>query len=61
MGSNRMVLAPWFIAPGRITDRVAGIAHATGVPMAAPLGAHPLVAETVLDRFDEAVEAQAAA
>ena len=60
-GARRMVLAPWFIAPGRITDRVAGIARAAGIPMAAPLGAHPLVAETVLDRFDEAVEARAAA
>ena len=38
----------------RITPR-------TRIPMAAPLGAHRLVAETVLDRFDEAVAARAAA
>lgn len=60
-GARRMVLAPWFIAPGRITDRVAGIAAENGIAMAAPLGAHPLVAATVLDRFDEAVAARAAA
>ncbi len=29
--------------------------------MAAPLGPHRLVADTVLDRFDEAVAARAAA
>ena len=29
--------------------------------MAAPLGAHALLAETLLDRFDQAVAARAAA
>jgi sirohydrochlorin ferrochelatase len=60
-GARRVVLAPWFIAPGRITDRVAEIAGAAGVSMAEPLGAHPLMAATVLDRFDRAVAARAAA
>lgn len=60
-GAHRIVVAPWFIAPGRITDRVAGIAASTGAVMAAPLGAHPLVASTVLDRFDQAVAARLAA
>jgi sirohydrochlorin ferrochelatase len=60
-GTDRIVLAPWFIAPGRITDRVAGIAASAGVDMADPLGAHPLVAETVLDRFDRAVADRLAA
>lgn len=60
-GADRVVLAPWFIAPGRITDRVAEIASAAGVSMSAPLGAHPLVAQTVLDRFDRAVAQRAAA
>ncbi|WP_167100304.1 sirohydrochlorin chelatase [Mycobacterium sp. DL592] len=60
-GASRVVLAPWFIAPGRITDRVAEIAGAAGIVMAAPLGAHPLVAQTVLDRFDLAVAQRAAA
>jgi sirohydrochlorin ferrochelatase len=49
------VIAPWFLAPGRLTDRVASYAAAEGIPIAAPLGAHRLVVETVLDRFDETV------
>lgn len=60
-GARRVVLAPWFIAPGRITDRVAEIASSAGVSMAEPLGAHPLMAATVLDRFDRAVAERAAA
>jgi sirohydrochlorin ferrochelatase len=60
-GARRVVLAPWFIAPGRITDRVAEIARAAGVSMAEPLGAHPLMAQTVLDRFDLAVAERAVA
>jgi len=60
-GARRIVLAPWFIAPGRITDRVADIAAAEGVAMAEPLGAHSLVAETVLDRYDGAVATRLAA
>jgi sirohydrochlorin ferrochelatase len=54
-GARRLVVAPWFLAPGRLTDRVASYAAAEGIPMAAPLGAHRLVVETVLDRFDETV------
>jgi sirohydrochlorin ferrochelatase len=60
-GASRIVLAPWFIAPGRITDRVAAIAASAGVEMAEPLGAHHLVAATVLDRFDHAVARRLAA
>ncbi|MCX2931001.1 sirohydrochlorin chelatase [Mycobacterium sp. CVI_P3] len=60
-GARRIVMAPWFIAPGRITDRVAAIADAADISMVAPLGAHPLVAETVLDRFDAATADSAAA
>jgi sirohydrochlorin ferrochelatase len=60
-GAKRLVIAPWFLAHGRITDRVAMFARANGIAMAEPLGAHPMVAETVLDRFDEAVAARAAA
>jgi len=60
-GAHRIVLAPWFIAPGRITDRVATIARDAGVGLAAPLGAHPLMAATLLDRFDQAVAQRAAA
>ena len=60
-GASRLIIAPWFLAHGRITDRVAEFARAQGIPMAAPLGPHRLVADTVLDRFDEAVAARAAA
>ena len=60
-GARRIALAPWFIAPGRITDRVARIAIAADVVMAEPLGAHELVALTVLDRFDQAVATRLAA
>jgi len=60
-GARRMVVAPWFLAPGLLPDRIAKYAAAEGIPMAAPLGAHRLVAETVLDRFDEAVADRVAA
>jgi sirohydrochlorin ferrochelatase len=54
-GARRVVIAPWFLASGRLTDRVLEYATAQGIPMATPLGSHQLVAETVLDRFDTAV------
>ena len=60
-GADHAVIAPWFLAHGRITDRVGAYARGAGIPMAAPLGAHRLVAATVLDRFDQAVAARAAA
>jgi sirohydrochlorin ferrochelatase len=61
LGARRIALAPWFIAGGRITDRVAAIAAAEGMAMAGPLGAHPLLAETLLDRFDRAIAQRLAA
>jgi sirohydrochlorin ferrochelatase len=60
-GVARVVIAPWFLAPGRITDRVAAFARANGVAMSEPLGAHALVAATVLERFDRAVAEREAA
>lgn len=57
-GVERIALAPWFIAPGRITDRVAAVAAAADVAVAEPLGAHPLLAATVLDRVDRALAAR---
>jgi sirohydrochlorin ferrochelatase len=60
-GARHIAIAPWFIALGRITDRVAALADTHGVAMAEPLGAHPLLAATVLDRFDLAVAARLAA
>ena len=52
MGARRVVFAPWFLAHGRITDRVADYAAAHSITMTAPLGTHRLVATTVLERFD---------
>ncbi len=60
-GATRLVIAPWFLAHGRITDRVATFARAQHIPMSAPLGVHRQVAETVLDRFDAATVARAVA
>ena len=60
-GATRLVVAPWFLAHGRITDRVAEFARAEGIAMTQPLGAHRLVAETVLDRYEETVATRAAA
>ncbi len=60
-GASRLIFAPWFLAPGLITDGVSNYARDNDIPMAAPLGAHRLVAETVLDRFDEAQAGEAAA
>jgi sirohydrochlorin ferrochelatase len=61
LGARRVAIAPWFLAPGRLTERVAEYAAAEGMSMAAPLGAHRLVVETVLDRFDEALAERLAA
>lgn len=60
-GVTRLVVAPWFLAHGRITDRVARFARQQRIPMSAPLGAHRQVAETVLDRYDAVTVARAAA
>lgn len=60
-GATRLVVSPWFLAHGRITDRVARWAAAQDVRMADPLGSHNLVAATVLDRYDEVSGSRVAA
>jgi sirohydrochlorin ferrochelatase len=60
-GAGRIVIAPWFLAPGRITDRVSAYAQRNNIRMAPTLGAHRLVAETVLDRYDQALAQRVAA
>lgn len=60
-GAHRLVIVPWFLAPGRITDRVADFAAREDISMAEPLGSHNLVAATVLDRFDEVTQTRVAA
>ncbi|WP_420915357.1 sirohydrochlorin chelatase [Mycobacterium malmoense] len=54
-GARRVIIAPWFLAPGLLPDRVRAFADRAGIEIASPLGAHRLVAETVLDRFDQAL------
>ncbi|TPG37462.1 sirohydrochlorin chelatase [Mycolicibacterium hodleri] len=54
-GAREVIIAPWFLAHGRITDRVAASAAELGIRMAEPLGAHNLVAAALLDRFDESL------
>ena len=60
-GADNLVIAPWFLAHGIITDRIATYAAAHDIPMAEPLGSHNLVAATVLDRFDAISAASLAA
>jgi sirohydrochlorin ferrochelatase len=60
-GACRLVIAQWFLAPGRITDRVAEYAFAQGISMTDPLGSHNLVAATVLDRYDTTLRERSAA
>ncbi|HEY3258899.1 MAG TPA: sirohydrochlorin chelatase [Pseudonocardiaceae bacterium] len=62
-GARRIAVAPWFLAPGQLPDRVADAARATdpSVPVADPLGADPEVAQLVLDRYAAALAAPATA
>lgn len=60
-GASRLVVAPWFLAHGRITDRVSDFARAHAIEMSQPLGPHRLVADAVLDRFDAVVATACAA
>lgn len=60
-GARRLVVVPWFLAHGRITDRVTDFAAREDIATAEPLGSHNLVAATVLDRFDDVTENRVAA
>ena len=53
-GARRVAVAQWILAPGLLPDRIAAAAAAAGVPVAAPLGAHPAVAELVADHHAQA-------
>ncbi|MGK8489428.1 sirohydrochlorin chelatase [Nocardia asiatica] len=53
-GADHVLVAPWFLAPGLLTDR---LAHAAPEAIHADvLGAHPALTEVVLDRYHAAVE-----
>ncbi len=54
-GVERIVIAPWFLAPGRLTDRLG--AAALDVVFAETIGAHRNVAEVALDRYRTALGA----
>ena len=59
LGHERVVIAPYFLGPGRLPDAVSRSAVGEGaeVVVAQPLGAHPSLAELVLERYDEALGA----
>ncbi|SNY83189.1 Sirohydrochlorin ferrochelatase [Nocardia amikacinitolerans] len=51
-GADHVLLAPWFLAPGLLTDRLA--TAAPDLPHANVIGAHPAMTEIVWDRYDAA-------
>ncbi|MEW2060505.1 sirohydrochlorin chelatase [Streptomyces sp. NPDC007002] len=54
-GVERVAVAPYVIAPGRLPDRIAAGAEAAGADVVADvLGPAPELARLLLDRFDEA-------
>ncbi|MFD4000481.1 sirohydrochlorin chelatase [Streptomyces rubiginosohelvolus] len=54
-GVERVAVAPYVIAPGRLPDRIAAGAEAVGADVLADvLGPAPELAQLLLDRFDEA-------
>jgi sirohydrochlorin ferrochelatase len=51
-GARRIAVASWFLAPGRLPDKVAALAGPDAL-VAEPLGPAPELAEVVLDRYAE--------
>jgi len=56
-GVERIVIAPWFLAPGRLTDRLgtAALDAAPDVVFADTIGAHHHVADVAVDRYHAAL------
>lgn len=54
-GATEVVVAPWFLSPGLLLDRVRAEAARLEVPVAAALGADRLVAEVVVRRYMSAI------
>lgn len=56
-GARRIVIAPWFLAPGRLTDRLgdAALAAAPDAVFADTIGAHRGVVDVALDRYRTAL------
>ncbi|MFC4127588.1 sirohydrochlorin chelatase [Nocardia rhizosphaerae] len=55
-GVDRIIVAPWFLAPGLLTDRL--LTTAPDVVHAATIGAHSALAEVVSARYDSALAAE---
>lgn len=58
-GARQIVIAPWFLAPGLLLDRVIDrvLTADPAAVVAAPLGATPILAELVIDRYRTAAAA----
>lgn len=56
-GARRIAVASWFLAPGRLPDRITRLAREADpdVLIAEPLGADAGLASLILDRYDEAL------
>jgi sirohydrochlorin ferrochelatase len=55
-GARRVVMAAYFLAPGRLYETVAASARAGGaLAVAAPLGNAPEIAHLILDRVGEKI------
>lgn len=52
-GAEHTLVAPWFLAPGLLTDRL--VAAAPAVVHAQVIGPHPALTDMVLDRYDIAL------
>ncbi|MFE3445542.1 sirohydrochlorin chelatase [Nocardia sp. NPDC059180] len=53
-GAERVLVAPWFLAPGLLTDRL--VNQAPDLVHTQVLGPHPALTDVVLDRYDVAVD-----
>ncbi|WP_072688370.1 sirohydrochlorin chelatase [Rhodococcus marinonascens] len=53
VGADRIVIAPWFLAPGLLTDRLSHAAETCGpgITYAATIGPHPGLLDVMLDRY----------
>ncbi|KQY31476.1 MULTISPECIES: sirohydrochlorin chelatase [Nocardia] len=54
-GAERIVVAPWFLAPGLLTDRL--VAAAPEVVHADVIGAHTALVDVIWTRYDDGVAA----
>lgn len=58
-GATRIAVASWFLAPGRLPDRIATLAGPDTL-VADPLGPAPELADLILDRYETAALARVA-